>query len=71
VATISELNEKLYKDVLDLFKAKKICYYEINSLIEEYVSNCLICIQNIRSIYIIALLILLILIDLIWDMNLT
>ena len=62
VPTVSELNEKLYeyhaehfhcnyKDVQDLFKQNKIGFYGLNSLIEEYVSNCPVCVQSSRTIH--------------------
>lgn len=62
VPTVAELNEKLYeyhaehfhcnyKDVQDLFKQNNIGYYGLNSLIEEYVSNCPVCVQSSRTVH--------------------
>lgn len=62
VPTVSELNEKLYeyhaenfpcnyRDVQDLFKKNNIGFYGLNNLIEEYVSNCPVCIQSSRTIH--------------------
>ena len=62
VPTVAELNEKLYeyhaehfhcnyKDVQDLFKQNKIGYYGLNSLIEEYVSNCPEYVQSSRTVH--------------------
>ena len=62
VPTVNELNEKLYeyhalkfhcnyKDVQELFKQNNIGYYGLNSLIEEYISNCPVCVQSSRTIH--------------------
>ena len=62
VPTIKELNEKLYefhcqrfhcnyKEVQDQFKENNIGFYGINSIIEDYVSNCPICVQTSRTIH--------------------
>ena len=62
VPTVKELNEKLYeyhadnfhcnyKEVQNKFKQNKIGYYGINSLIEEYISNCTVCVQSSRTIH--------------------
>jgi hypothetical protein len=59
---VLELNKKLYKyhagyfnynykDVQDLFKQNNIGYYGLNSLIEEYVSNCPVCVQSSRTVH--------------------
>ena len=39
------------KDVQELFKQNNIEYYGLNSLIEEYISNCPVCVQSSRTIH--------------------
>ena len=37
--------------VQSLFKKDKIGYYRINSLIEEYIVDCLVCAQSAKAIH--------------------
>ena len=62
VPTVKELNLKLYeyhcenfhcnyKDVQKKFIDNNIGFYGLNSLIEEYVSNCPVCVQNSKTVH--------------------